>query len=305
MKAIVVGMGVQGTKRKKYLGKDFVFSVDKFKNADYKTIFDVPLDAYDAVLLCVPDKKKIKIINYCIKNKKHILVEKPLLLNSSKDFFHLNKYANKNKVILYTAYNHRFEPILLKLNKLIKRKTLGKIYKCKMFYGNGTSYLVKKSRWRDKGLGVISDIGSHLLDLCIFYFGKKIKKLKVIEKNKFENKAPDHAIISLEINKILIELEMTLCMWKNTFTCDVLASKGSAHLNSLCKWGKNTLIYRKRKFPSGKPLEKKISFKQKDPTWKLEYLFFKNLIKNRQKTILEKDLILNRIFLKIKKSHII
>ena len=65
------------------------------------------------------------------------------------------------------------------------------------------------------------------------------------------------------------------------------------------------MIYRKRKFQSGKPLEKKISFKQKDPTWKLEYLFFKNLIKNRQKTILEKDLILNRIFLKIKKSHII
>jgi hypothetical protein len=40
MKAIVVGMGVQGEKRKKYLGKDFIFSVDKFKNADYESIFD-------------------------------------------------------------------------------------------------------------------------------------------------------------------------------------------------------------------------------------------------------------------------
>ena len=34
MKAIIVGMGVQGNKRKKFLGKDFIFSVDKFKKAE-------------------------------------------------------------------------------------------------------------------------------------------------------------------------------------------------------------------------------------------------------------------------------
>ena len=43
MKAIVVGMGIQGVKRKKFLGKDFVFSVDKFKKADYRSILDVPI----------------------------------------------------------------------------------------------------------------------------------------------------------------------------------------------------------------------------------------------------------------------
>ena len=170
-----------------------------------------------------------------------------------------------------------------------------------MFYGNGTSSLVKKSKWRDKGLGVLTDIGSHLLDLCLFWFGEKIKVLKVIEINKFENKASDHVIIALEINKIKIELEMTLCMWKNTFTCDVLASRGSAHLNSLCKWSKNTFSYYKRKFPSGLPYEKKVSFSKGDPTWKAEYLFFKNLIKNRSKTSFKKDFILNNCFLELNK----
>jgi scyllo-inositol 2-dehydrogenase (NADP+) len=187
MKAIVVGMGVQGEKRKKYLGKDFIFSVDKFKNADYKSIFNVPLEAYNAAFLCVPESEKIDLIKYCIKNKKHILVEKPLLIKSSKFLIDLEKKAKINKVILYTAYNHRFEPNILKLKNLIEKKTLGKIYKCKIFYGNGTSYLVKKSKWRDKGLGVVTDIGSHLLDLCLFWFGSKVKKLKITEINKFEN----------------------------------------------------------------------------------------------------------------------
>tara|TARA_B100000767_G_scaffold275746_1_gene314997 strand:- start:9043 stop:9960 length:918 start_codon:yes stop_codon:yes gene_type:complete len=299
MKAIVVGMGVQGIKRKKNLKKDFVYSVDKFKKANFNNIFEVPLETYDTVFLCVPDNEKIKIIRYCIEHKKHILVEKPLLSKSTKSLISLEKMANKNKVILYTAYNHRFEPIIKELKKLIQKKKLGKIYRCKIFYGNGTSYLVKKSKWRDKGLGVISDIGSHLFDLCIFWFGKKIENIKIIEINKFENKSPDHAIISFNINNIIIELEMTLCMWKNTFRCDILASKGSAHLSSLCKWGKNEIIYRERKFPSGKPLEKKVSFKKSDPTWKLENLHFENLIKKKVKTNLEKDIILNKEFNKI------
>ena len=44
-----------------------------------------------------------------------------------------------------------------------------------MFYGNGTSLLVKKSKWRDKDKGVLTDIGSHLIDIC--FFG--------LEQNKF------------------------------------------------------------------------------------------------------------------------
>jgi predicted dehydrogenase len=188
------------------------------------------------------------------------------------------------------------------MKELIKSNKLGKIYKCRIFYGNGTSLLVKKSKWRDKEMGVLTDIGSHLLDICLFWFGTKIKLLKVVEINKFENKAPDQVTILLEINKIKIELEMTLCMWKNTFTCDLIASKGSAHLDSLCKWSKSTFCYRKRKFPSAKPHEKIISVKQGDPTWKREYLFFKSLIKNKTKASFKKDLILNNCFHRLNKS---
>ena len=299
MRAVVVGMGVQGKKRKSILGKEFVYSVDKFIKSDFKNLSDVPKKHYDTVFACVPDKEKIKIIKYCIENKKNILIEKPILYKNNNIFKKLELKAKKNNVICYTAYNHRFEPIIIKMMELIKSKKLGKIYKCKMFYGNGTSLLVKKSKWRDKDKGVLTDIGSHLIDICFFWFGTKINSLKIIEINKFENKAPDHAVITFKINNIKFELEMTLCMWKNTFTCDVLASKGSAHLNSLCKWGQNSFVYRKRIYPSGLPIEKKYTFQKGDPTWKSEFLFFKNLIKKNLKTNFTKDKILNKCFLKL------
>ena len=65
------------------------------------------------------------------------------------------------------------------MKKLIESKKLGKIYNCKIFYGNGTSLLVKKSKWRDKGKGVLNDIGSHLLDLCLYWFSDKINFLSI------------------------------------------------------------------------------------------------------------------------------
>ena len=79
-------------------------------------------------------------------------------------------------------------------------------------------------------------------------------------------------------------------MWKNTFSCDLLASKGSAHINNLCKWGKSTFIFRKRKFPSGKPNEKKNFLFKKYPTLHLEYRYFKKLIKKKIKTDFSNDI---------------
>ena len=64
MRVVIVGMGVQGQKRRKVLGKVFKYSVDKFKKADYKFINQIPLDEYDAVIVCVPDSEKLKIVKY-------------------------------------------------------------------------------------------------------------------------------------------------------------------------------------------------------------------------------------------------
>ena len=99
MKAVIVGIGVQGKKRKKILGKEFKYSVDKFKDADYKSINQVPLNEYDTVFVCVPDKEKLKIVKYCIENKKHILIEKPFLIPNIRTKEYITKKIKKNKQV--------------------------------------------------------------------------------------------------------------------------------------------------------------------------------------------------------------
>jgi len=84
--------------------------------------------------------------------------------------------------------------------------------------------------------------------------------------------------------KARIELEMTLLMWRNHFTCDILAEKGSAHIESLCKWGPSTFVHRTRVLPSGRPPEEAVTLTQEDPTWALEYAAFKERIAAGAKT---------------------
>ncbi len=290
-KLVVVGMGVQGNKRANEAKKELLATIDKDqKKADYVSLDKINENKYDAVCLCTPDEVKYDLLKKILNKKKHILVEKPLYLKNLKQIKELEDIAKKNNVILYTAYNHRFEPHFIKMKSLLNNKEIGKIYRVRMFYGNGTSKLVKKSVWRDKGSGVILDIGSHLIDTLMYWFETTKIEIHAVDRFCFENVSPDHALLKGKIENIFFELEVSLLSWKNDFYCDIVGNKGSAHIHSLCKWGPSKMIKRSRTLPAGKPKEKVITLFQKDITWKNEYLYFKNLINNGNKTDLSKDM---------------
>jgi scyllo-inositol 2-dehydrogenase (NADP+) len=296
MRVIVAGLGVQGHKRRKFAGADYVASVDPVNpEADFRVLSEVPLDRYDAVLACIPDQPKPELLSYCVDRGKHVLVEKPLWVDRESDLLELERKARDRKVVVYTAYNHRFEPHYIRMRNLITSGELGRIYSCRMFYGNGTARLVRASGWRDQGAGVLPDLGSHLLDTCRFWFGDIADDFTVTAANRFENLALDHVVIASERETPRIELEMTLLMWRNHFTCDVLAERGTAHITSLCKWGPSSFIRRTRVLPSGRPPETIETLTRDDPTWSAEYAHFRSLCANSVPTDLSNDRWLHRV----------
>jgi scyllo-inositol 2-dehydrogenase (NADP+) len=110
----------------------------------------------------------------------------------------------------------------------------------------------------------------------LFWFGRPSAPFTLFSVNRFENLAPDHVSFGSNSNPLL-QMEVTLLSWRNYFYCDILAENGSAHIESLCKWGPSTLTVRNRKFPSGRPDEESITLLQPDPTWEAEYQHFKAL----------------------------
>ena len=296
MRVVVVGLGVQGYKRRRVAGPDFVAAVDPInKEAEYRRLQDVPLTDYDAALVCIPDEPKIATLGYLLDNGKHVLVEKPLWAPDEGEIERLQTVARRNRVVCYTAYNHRFEPHFVRMRDLIASARLGPIYRCRMFYGNGTARLVRDSEWRDQGAGVLPDLGSHLLDTVRFWFGEMADDFSVISSQCFENRAPDHVVLGSRTAKPQIELEMTLLSWRNHFICDVFAANGSAHIRSLCKWGPSSFTVRTRVLPSGRPPEETVTLVQDDPTWAIEYTHFKAMCAGGDQTDLGNDAWLNRV----------
>jgi predicted dehydrogenase len=277
MKVVIVGLGVQGRKRLAIAGVDVTATVDPVVSmASHRVLDDVPLEDYEAALVCTPDAMKLEVMRYLLRHGKHVLVEKPLLAADLNQLRELADLAQTTGAACYTAYNHRFEPHIARLKTILETDALGPLYLIRCFYGNGTARDVRHSPWRDQGMGVLADLGSHLLDIALFVFGQPAGVFEVWSANRFENKSLDHVLLGTTDPPVMA-LEGTMVSWRNTFTLDVYGERGSAHIHGLCKWGPSLLIVRQRVLPSGRPTEEVHRLACPDPTWALEYEHFKIL----------------------------
>ena len=291
MKYIIIGYGNIGKKRQKVLDGKCVAIVDPFmEEADYSDCKDVPLDLYDAAVVAVPNEAKIEILEYLMAHGKHTLVEKPLLFNDEEIAARLDSIARSNGVIWYTSYNHRFEPLVMKLKELLENEAIGKSYFANFTYGNGTVQNIIGT-WRDAGYGVLEDLGCHLLDIAAYLFPEHQREYRVTGSGNFEARTLDYCAFSTGDGRFRF-LCSTL-VWKNTFSIEAFGSKGSLHLDGLHKWGESRLIHRERVFPSGKPEEKSLLSSGNDGSWERDIVYFEKMV-SIGKSSYENDLYISR-----------
>lgn len=278
MRYLLVGLGNIGSRRKRVLGARCVAAVDPVNpEADAKSPDAVSPDRYDAAILSVPNRPKLGLLDAFLSQGKHVLVDKPLLFPDAATARRFEDLGKRKGAIWYTSYNHRFEPLILRLKEQLP--AIGTLYSARLYYGNGTVRNVVGS-WRDGGLGVFEDLGCHLLDLAGWLLGARGARVAVRELRPIESKGIDRCILATEDQKIV--LEASFVSWKNTFTIDVTGERGSLHLNGLCKWGPSELIRRERVYPSGAPKETRETAEGSDVTWERDIAHFEECVARRE-----------------------
>ena len=273
---LVVGLGNIGSRRKALLGERCVATADPYNPAaDYQSVREVPLDQFDAAVLAIPTDAKPALVEYLVGAGKHLLVEKPLPLASEATVRRLEARARERGVALYTAYNHRFEPLIVRFKERMDAGAIGEVYHGRLFYGNGTVQHVKDS-WRDKGLAVVEDLGCHLFDLASFCFGARGLDIVPVALQREETAtSPDRALLVSRDGRF--SFEMMYHSWRNSFAMELYGSQGSLHCFGLRKWGGSELIVRERVLPSGRPHETRETDQGEDVTWALEIEHFERL----------------------------
>ena len=278
MRYLLVGFGNIGQKRRQLLGERCVATVDPFNAAaDYRAPHEYPRDDYQAVILSVPNQAKLELLESFLERGKHVLIEKPLLFPDRRLAERLAALARARGVVWYTSYNHRFEPLIVRLKQELDAGRVGQLYHGRLFYGNGTVGNVVGT-WRDQGLGVLEDLGSHLLDLAGHLLGYAGQEFQAWSLERHESAAFDHGVLASAAGQGALALEMSFVCWKNTFGIDLFGSAGSLHLHGLPKWGPSELIVRERVLPSGVPRERREAQPSgTDVTWQRDLEHFEAL----------------------------
>lgn len=185
-------------------------NIDKAKAFAYKYHADIFYDNYidmlqddrvDIIYICTPNILHKEHIMLALKYHKHVICEKPMVLNL-EDLDECFAYARKQNCFLMEAHKTVFTPLNIYLLEKINEGIIGEIKYIEAQYASNVLSSQKKiSSWHyDKeGGGCLYDIGVYPIAYANYFASSKIKEYGLIQ-HKVDDTFCDqaHAMITYE-----------------------------------------------------------------------------------------------------------
>jgi predicted dehydrogenase len=189
----------------------------------------------DAISICTPNYMHFPMTIEALKNKKHVLCEKPPAINTKETQIMLDT-ALKNKKLLMYAFCLRFSNDSEILKEIISKNKIGKVYHIE-------AYALRRKRipegWFRKkkysGGGCVIDIGVHIIDLNMYLinnFHPISVSANVYKKYNMEVEDSAAGFIRFK-NDVTMNFEVS---WASHIPLDrfdsfIFGTKGSAHID--------------------------------------------------------------------------
>ena len=154
--------------------KEFAARYGTLAYSDYDEL--LKNEEIDVISICTPSGLHAKQAIAALSANKHVLLEKPMALNS-KDAYSIVKSAKKSNKILSVVFQARYTEGAKRLKSIIENGELGDIILCDMYmkYWRDEEYF-KVSKWRGTfamdGGGALMNQGIHGIDLLHYLLGK-------------------------------------------------------------------------------------------------------------------------------------
>lgn len=264
------------------------FKIKNFKN--FKEIKNI-----DTAFICTPSSFHISEAIKLIKKNINVFIEKPLGSNLKNLDKLKNILIKKPNIKAMMGYQHKFNPLILKLKNLIKSKSIGKIYNIFIHHGEHLkdfhpyeNYKISYASQKKLGGGVaLTQI--HELDYLIFLF--KSFKIKVLQSfsnkvSKLKINVEDNVMTNLQLlkkkEKIFCFVHLNYYEKPKKRTIALIGEKGKIE----CNLNKNEiLLYKNNKV-------KKFNFKfKKNLLFIKEIKYFLNCIKQNKKISTDYDVL--------------
>lgn len=196
IKAAVIGLGFIGVAHidalKRLPGVDVVAVVDAFGAREKADALDIPhafadykeMIAYcqpDCIHICTPNSLHREIAVYALEHGIHVVCEKPMAM-SAEEAEEMVEAAKKSGKVNAVNFHNRFYPVNYQLRTMIRNGDLGRIQNIHGAYLQDCFLYDTDFNWRmlSQNTGktrVVSDIGSHWIDLAEYLLGQSVTEV--------------------------------------------------------------------------------------------------------------------------------
>lgn len=249
MKLVIFGCGkisnriakscklVEGLKLVGFASKDILKAkqyAEAYNCEKYGTYDDFLNSDVDAVYIATYNNSHYDLIKKCIKHKKNVICEKPMLFDSKqiKEVFEL---ARKNNVLVMEALKSVFLPIIIKCKEMIRNKEIGEIKRIyASFMRNGSH---NKDHWiNQKGTGgALKDLGSYTIGTMNYLMDVDPVVINM-ETDETDNSSDTSAYVDLKYGDIIGRSNVSNSVDGDSFLL-IEGEKGYIKVNDFWKTG--------------------------------------------------------------------
>ena len=200
--------------KKKYKFIQNVFCLDKKKEYFPQLQACNWLKQVDAVIIGTPPKQQYPLVKACLLLEKHVLVEKPMMMNVI-ECEEVNQLAEERKRVLYVMHSFQFSNGMIRLKQLFDEKQLGEIKSIlELQLSNRQRRL--PIWYNELPFGLYYDEAAHF-----FYGARKFGgKLKVLNAHAQFNEGNDATPRFLEAQLLSGEIPVQMYMNFNSPICE-------------------------------------------------------------------------------------
>lgn len=172
-----------------------------------KGIIDDP--EIDLVIVTSPNTGHFRWAREALLAGKHVVVEKPFTINVA-EADELIEIAKRQKKILTVYHNRRFTSDTKTVKKLLESGILGEIVDYETHFDRYRTEQRPNGAWREEplpGSGIFYDLGSHLIDQALWFFGMPAAVTAQIDSQRPWAKADDHFDVRLHYPNFIATLK--------------------------------------------------------------------------------------------------
>ena len=200
----------------------------KIKNVsnDYN---DILCSDVEAVSICTSNETHFEICKEVLLAGKHVIVEKPLTLQSKKAY-QLVDIAKKTNRILAVGHIFRYNNAINEVKKLVESNFFGDLFYLRFQW----TIQWMPQIYPDKKLDIIVDMMSHIYDIMNNLTGLWPKKVTCFGKAFIKKDLEDTAYIICELpNNILTHSEISWTLPEKIREVDLIGRKACAKIDAI------------------------------------------------------------------------